>query len=122
MSVLCRFSKFAKVSYKRKRSVRVIFILRENMVHQYFSKRERQHISDLQKQHSGVNNSKENMKSVEFPLSVPMQKINRHPCFYPVFDRKETIRLLMRARVERFMLLFDEEVSKRACPPAGQCP
>ena len=106
MSVLCRFSKFAKVSYKRKRNVRVIFILRENMVHQYFSKRERQHISDLQKhisdlqkQHSGVKNSKENMKSVELPLSVPMQKINRHPCFYPVFDRKETIRLLMQARV-----------------------
>ena len=70
MSVLCRFSKFAKVSYKRKRNVRVIFIVGENMVRQYFSKKERQHISDLQKQHSGVKNSKENMKSVELPLSV----------------------------------------------------
>ena len=62
MSVLCRFSKFAKVSYKRKRNVRVIFIVGENMVRQYFSKKERQHISDLQKQHSGVKNYKENMK------------------------------------------------------------
>ena len=73
MSVLCRFSKFAKVSYKRKRNVRVIFIVGENMVRQYFSKKEsdlQKHISDLQKQHSGVKNSKENMKSVELPLSV----------------------------------------------------
>ena len=43
------------------------------MVRQYFSKKEsdlQKHISDLQKQHSGVKNSKENMKSVELPLSV----------------------------------------------------
>ena len=46
------------------------FYFKKNMVHQYFSKRERQHISDLQKQHSGVKNSKDNMKSVELPLSV----------------------------------------------------
>ena len=45
MSVLCRFSKFAKVSYKRKRNVRDIFIVRENMVRQYSSREERQHIT-----------------------------------------------------------------------------
>ena len=45
MSVLCRFSKFAKVSYKRKRNVRDIFIVRENMVRQYFSNKEREHMS-----------------------------------------------------------------------------
>ena len=28
----------------------------------------------------------------------------------------------IRERVEMSMLLFDEEVSKRALPPAGQCP
>ena len=34
-----------------------------------------------------------------------------------VFEEEE-----IRERVEMSMLLFDEEVSKRALPPAGQCP